>query len=429
MTAGFADFVEQLIAELLGGTSPPELLPPPLQTAFPDSVVEPGYVLDAQADDLNAAIDDLVPARIDGRQPFKNLAFAVVDLSGGPTGPLPPPRFAGNLVQSHRQVDSLAKIAVMLAAHNLRSNVAARAASGQAANDVELALAYTQQLMTAPDPITRAAAKPTLVHDIVPDPSGQTDHTRTGGPDVRHVLDLASDGGWRVRFKSNAMTPQQLVEIGHEDRPAIARLPFAQRMWLMIRQSNNLAATTCLNDLGFPYIAAVSRQIGLLDIPAKRGLWLARDYDGFLWNPSDTPFAAFPIHPTQASTASAAAAFMTLLWQHRLLPDRDANTDMKELLRVRPPGRASHFQPVQRPGPNEPLDLRPPQGGPDTTFFSKIGIGEGGFSDVGVIVRRLSDSFVLRYVLAGLGAPSAADLRELAVAVDDRLLRLHTSTP
>ena len=429
MTAGFADFVEQLIAELLGGTSPPELPPPPLQTGFPDSVVEPGYVLDAQADDLTAAIDDLVPVEIDSRQPFKDLAFAVVDLSGGPTGPLPPPRFAGNLVQSHRQVDSVAKIAVMLAAHNLRSDVTALAFSGAATNDVELTLAYTRQLMTAPDPVTRAAAAPTLVHDIVPDASGQTDHTRPGGPDVRHVLDLASDGGWRIRFKSNAMTPEQLIGIGHEDRAALVMLPFAQRMWLMIRRSNNLAATTCMHDLRFPYIAAVSRQIGLVDIPAKRGLWLARDYDGFLWDPSGTPFAGFPVHPTQACTASAAAAFMTLLWQHRLLPERDANTDMKDLLRVRPPGLASHFQPVQVPGPNEPLDVRPPQRGPDTTFFSKVGIGPGGFSDAGVIVRRLSDSFVLRYVLAGLGAPSAADLRELAVAVDDRLVKLHGGTP
>jgi hypothetical protein len=67
MTAGFAEFVEQLIAELLGGTSPPDPPPPPLQTGFPDSVVEPGYVLDAQADDLTAAIDDLVPVEIDGR--------------------------------------------------------------------------------------------------------------------------------------------------------------------------------------------------------------------------------------------------------------------------------------------------------------------------------------------------------------------------
>jgi len=346
MSTAFAQFIGGLIKELLGGTSPPDLPPPPLVTSFPDSVVEPGYVLDAQTDALTDAIgNDLATT-----EPFKSLPFAVVDLSSrSPAGQLPPPRFAGNLVQEQLQVDSMAKIAVMLAAHNLRADLRSLAASGAASDIVGLAVAHTQLLLTAPEQVVRDAAKPTTVQDLMPDSSGHRFQTMLGGPEVRHILDLTYDtGGWNVAFKTSNLTPAKLKQIYEAQNLAtIAGLPFAERMRLMIRYSDNLAAASCIRDLGFPYIAALMRQIGLFDIPSQRGLWLALNYGDHTWDTHGTLFADVPYitNRRQSCTASAAAAFMTLLFQRRLLADVDANVDMRALLRIDLGSYSSYFRP------------------------------------------------------------------------------------
>jgi hypothetical protein len=420
MTAGFADFVEQLIAELLGGTSPPDLPPPPLQTAFPDSVVEPGYVLDMQADALtNTITNDLAT-----REPFKSMAFAVVDLSSRSlAGPLPPPRFAGNLVQSQRQVDSMAKIAVMLAAHSLRAEVQFLAASGAFSDLVGLAIGHTQRLMTAPEQVVRDAAKPTVVKDIVADEAGQQFRTLQGGPEVRRILDLTYDtGGWKVAFKSSNLTPAKLKEIELAgDRERIAALPFAERMRLMVRFSGDLAAASCIRDLGFPYIAALLRQTGLFDLPSQHGLWVARNYDHHVWDTQGTLFASVPLTDRQqACTPSAAAAFMTLLFQRRLLADVDANVDMRHLLRDNTEGFVSFFA----PDPSRPSDVRQPRRDPGTAYYSKVGFVTR-FSEAALVERWVSDTLTLRYVLTVASASSSQDMRELAVEVDKRLLALH----
>jgi len=423
MSTNFAHYIQEVITELLGGTPPPDLPPPPLITSFPDSIVEPGYVLDDQAEALTNTITNGLATQA----PFSSMGFAVVDLSSKSIGgTLPPPRFAGNLVQRQLQVDSVAKIAAMLAAHNLRADLQSMAASGAFPDLVSQAVGHTKRLLDAPEQVVRDAAKPTVVKDIVDDASGQRFHTLQGGPDVLRIFDVTSGaGGWNVAFKNGHLTPQRLKQIEQAgDRTKIAGLPFADRMRLMIRFSGDLAAASCIHDLGFPYIMALMRQLGLYDVPSQRGLWLVRNYDHHVWDTTGSLFAAVSLADRQqACTASAAAAFMTLLFQRRLLADVDANVDMRFLLRDDTEGFVSFFGPD--PSPTAPLDLRQPSRDPGTAYYSKVGFVER-TSEVALIERKVSETLTLRYVLVALSASSSTHLRELAVEVDKRLLALHS---
>jgi Beta-lactamase enzyme family len=257
----------------------------------------------------------------------------------------------------------------------------------------------------------------------MPDSSGHRFQTMLGGPEVRHILDLTYDtGGWNVAFKTSNLTPAKLKQIHEAQNLAIiAGLPFAERMRLMIRYSDNLAAASCIRDLGFPYIAALMRQIGLFDIPSQRGLWLALNYGDHTWDTHGNLFADVPYitNRRQSCTASAAAAFMTLLFQRRLLADVDANVDMRALLRIDLGGYSSYFHPK-----TTSADVRQPRRDPETTYYSKVGVVDG-FSEVALIERRVSDTLTLRYVLTALNAKFEEDLRELAVEVDKRLVALH----
>ena len=61
---------------------------------------------------------------------------------------------------------------------------------------------------------------------------------------------------------------------------------FLQRQKLMIGFSNNSAATSCIADIGFPYIASVLMQTGLWDAARGGGLWLGEGYGGPAWRAS-----------------------------------------------------------------------------------------------------------------------------------------------
>ncbi len=51
-------------------------------------------------------------------------------------------------------------------------------------------------------------------------------------------------------------------------------LSFSERLWLAGNRSDNVAATSCVCEIGLPYIKAVQRAYGLVDDDAKKGMHL-----------------------------------------------------------------------------------------------------------------------------------------------------------
>ena len=66
----------------------------------------------------------------------------------------------------------------------------------------------------------------------------------------------------------------------HMDWPEAPELEFSERLWLAAAHSDNRAATSCVSELGVPYLKAVQRAYGLSDAANGMHLLLADGYGG-----------------------------------------------------------------------------------------------------------------------------------------------------
>jgi len=116
----------------------------------------------------------------------------------------------------------------------------------------------------------------------------------------------------------------------------MGRLTFAERLWMTIAWSDNVAASTCIWDIGLPYIQALMYESGLFD--GSHGLYLTRN---FIPSPPEghgTRFGSTHGHfpPTtgtsQRGSVQTLAALMKTLVTNLLISET-ASMDMKRFLR------------------------------------------------------------------------------------------------
>jgi len=182
--------------------------------------------------------------------------------------------------------------------------------------------------------------------------------------------------------------------------------------------ASNLAISTIVRDVGYPYIASTLLQSGLYDTNRNGGLWLGADYFSTAWTGAPGGGVA------QSGTAGSLAAMMTLMVQGRLV-DPASSADMRALVKKEPnpthPGIASWF----KRGLEQLAD-----GGSIVQVLSKLGAADHGVDDWTFIERKVDhDHTTLRYVAVGLRAGSSAELKDLILEFDKCILANNGLAP
>jgi hypothetical protein len=353
---------------------------------------------------------------------------AVADLTGNPGQPA----FFGHHPVDMLFVASLAKIYPMYVAFELRKRV-----EEQAKDMIRMGLAtatagWERQVFAVLEkawkPRLRAAfpdrpeAMPKFADIFVLSPTGAV-HFAENDP---HLTDADLD------FRPPNPTPGR-PPISPEFKTPPGK--FLDWMRLMLRWSNNEAASRCIRAIGFPYLNGVLGAAGFFDRSTRTGLWLSGDYLGHDWLPGDRAgqrlsprWAALQQRKVTnfAGTSFQVARLLTLLAQGRLV-DPDSSTAMLELMT----GDRGIGSFILRglTGATPPRAV--------SAIASKIGCGDEvpppacGFTHDAAIVRvdRGADpARSIRYVAVALGGNPArgrTDLRRMAVSFHDCVTARH----
>jgi hypothetical protein len=373
--------------------------------------------------------DKLLQGKIDAagkyfhlRTGLEGLRLAVVYLPNSAK-----PVYAGFDDQEETWVFSVAKLLMMYAAFQLRHDLGELGARSQAITQDDLIKDARDQWATAPE----QRVKSILASD--------QSFPKAGPPDLKRIFTMVHGGeGWKVDFTRSNKTIKDLAglhdQLEDSDVPTglalLDQLGFLDRMKLAIGWSDNIAAATCVRDVGYPYMAALTLQSGLYDYDQQArkgpgGLWLGGDYTkGAVAGPwKVSPVGEFP----SAGTAKALATFMTLLARDRLV-DPKASAEMRDLmdhLKIRaelfkgvPEGQAVtvpssfFFQ-----GLRHQVDLK--------AVYQKIGVVNVEHEAALIEVGGVDEPLPRRYVLVALGAVYRKDgeslLSEVAAYIDRSL--------
>jgi Beta-lactamase enzyme family len=272
------------------------------------------------------------------------------------------------------QIDSSAKIAILYAAFQLREDVRSVVRHDLAAVDAgrapnrrvkDVASLRTQLLQTWPD------LNSNELKNVVRDRPNDMAH-------IEHIFDLSELQknrpdpeaidflGFRARnvsgekqFLCGLNEGELFLDIGTEPEKkniieklegiphgssalpkwqTIEKFPFAERLWMAMVWSDNVAASTCIWDIGLPYIQALLMESHLFD-RVSGGLWLERSYhvaarpptrftrvNGY-YNNIDSRLVT-----PQNGTVRKLAAFLIALVNNELISE-EASHEMKRLLR------------------------------------------------------------------------------------------------
>lgn len=348
-----------------------------------------------------------------------HLCGAVVDLTGNPA--MPP--YAGLNDNEMVFAGSLPKICAMYAAFALKARLQAFVDAAAANGAPVVAPAITRAIESAWKPKLRALFpdRPTTSFG-----SGQD----VTFPKLAQIFTFSPDGKVDFVRATPALTDAALgAPVGRTS--AEFKSPpgrFHEWMRLMLRWSNNTAASRCILALGYFYLNGALARAGLFDAGTSQGLWLSADYAGHDWVNTQAERQGNAAGPqltarwaTQqrrrrsnaAATAAQIARFMTLLAQDQLV-DAAASRDMRALMTITPGGIGSYARgALVRVG-------RAP-----TMIAAKIGFGDDSFSHDCAIIERTVAGRHLRYVAVGLGSAPARkrqDLRDLFVLLDDTIV-------
>ncbi len=376
-----------------------------------------------------------------------HLCAALVDLTGYPA--MPP--YAGLNDEEMIYPGSLPKICAMYAAFALRSRVQAFVDAAKANGAPVVSPGITSEIEQAWKPKLQA------LFPTRPATSFGNNQDITF-PKLDEIFTFSPAGV--VDFASAPLTIKWIDEIGELGVP---QGQFHDWMRLMLRWSNDTAASMCILALGYFYINGALAQAGLFDSATSNGLWLSADYAKHDWveteadrlaNAAGQPLTsrwataqATDGRPRQRSNITATAAqvarFMTLLAQGMLV-DADANHadpsgEMRALLQAAVEC-VSHPLPLNtRCGVGSYVkDALYAVGRLDavgrwfTTLAAKKGFGDDRFSHECAIVERTVGGNDLRYVVVGLGsAPdrNRTDLSDLFVLLDEIIVTLHSYSP
>ena len=336
-------------------THPPEVIPLLNPDDYPASVT--------------AALDTV-------RTNYSNLYFSAMKFIGhGDPSTWNVTHFAVN-PDSEAVLGSLGKIMILYAAFQLREDVRAmlrrpgvNPANVRAKLQEGWANSIWPDLGRLANEVKDPSAPPFLDRIFTFGPSGP-DFQGMDGCGVKQFLATAADISAAPRSVLNPDVARNLGDVHHKEHeghpsdrwsslidpdPKLS-LPFAQRLWLTTRWSDNAAATTCAVEIGLPYINALMRGAGLYtDSFGGRGMRLYEAYEdpphrdpNFKWW-FDKFGAYFAYHPAggpssnlQAGTARSLAALLAALVRQKLI-SQAVSIEMASFVRCL---TSSDFQPI-----------------------------------------------------------------------------------
>jgi hypothetical protein len=355
-----------------------------------------------------------------------HLCAALVDLTGNPATP----PYAGLNDEEMVFAGSMVKVCAMYAAFALRFQVQAFVDAAAANGAPVVPPGITDEIEKAWKPKLQAKF-PTLPAQSF---GNKQDITF---PKLDKIFTFLPNGKVDFARTAPAMTNADLDRAGELGVP---KGRFHDWMRLMLRWSNNTAASYCILALGYFYINGALAQAGFFDSATGNGLWLSADYAKHDWVKTlaekNANAAGQPLTPRWATaqrtssgprwqsnvtaTAAQTARFMTLMAQEKLV-DATASQEMRTLMQS-----AIECVPHAKCGIGSYVkDALDGAGRGFTALAAKKGYGDDSFSHECAIVERTVDGKHLRYVVVGLGsAPSRKrrDLSALFVRLDDAIV-------
>jgi hypothetical protein len=238
------------------------------------------------------AFKDALDNAVGKAHDFQDAGIAVMDFTGNA---LSPNIWLHNPGKTFR-IGSASKIAMMLAAVQLRLDVRQILAMSpkiiSTAAEFDALYANPKLWAKSKAPLTeemsRIASVPPLISKIFDFTKSPVDFA---GPDPDGRIDahgqpvLATQGAIVAKLPVDSHgNPGDLAWDHWSD------FTFSERLWLAGNRSDNVAATSCVCEIGLPYIKAVQRAYGLVDDDPKQGMHLfaTRGYG------SDPPASAKP---------------------------------------------------------------------------------------------------------------------------------------
>jgi hypothetical protein len=395
--------------------------------------MNPGF-LTATSVTRNAALQAIVDRRvleIGVTKPLHpgihNFRFAVADL----TADVLAPKFAANEELRQGGIGSMSKVACMFAAFQLRFDLRELArtqglSTQTALFDAARKIWAATQIRDPAQVTSIFPAKPKIeLLGKLMEIDGATvaiPHPFSS-PDLEKIFDPAS-GTTSINFNgSNLVNVDPSVSGAPDINPAlqkyvnkfehgnlteVRKFTFAERLFLMVDQSDNSATHSCIENISFLYLASSLFQSDIYSPQRGGGVWEGSTHDGdFRWIKPPVP-RGNPKADFVSGTAASAAALFTLIEQSRLV-DPVAAAGMRQLTSK----NKKPFGSLTRSFFQEGLDAA---GLTQVRLHSKLGIGDR-LNDGAIIVRQVG-SKQIRYVATGFDAIGDTDFGPLIVALD-----------
>ncbi|MFZ0131685.1 MAG: serine hydrolase, partial [Desulfobacterales bacterium] len=349
-----------------------------------------------------------------------HLCAALVDLTGNPATP----PYAGLNDEEMVFAGSMLKICAMYAAFALRSQVQAFVDAAAANGAPVVPPGITDEIEKAWKPALQAKFPRFPAQSF----GNKQDITF---PKLDKIFTFLPNGKVDFARSAPAMTNAALDRAGEFGVP---KGRFHDWMRLMLRWSNNTAASYCILALGYFYINGALDQAGFFDSTTGNGLWLSADYAKHDWvrtlAEKNANAAGQPLTPRWATaqrrrqsnitaTAAQTARFMTLMAQDKLV-DATASQEMRTLMQA----AIECVTPAKCGIGSYVKDALDRAGRGFTALAAKKGFGDDSFSHECAIVERTVDGKHLRYVVVGLGSARSRkrrDLSELFIRLDNAI--------
>jgi hypothetical protein len=317
------------------------------------------------------------PGFVNAEEAFANcikvpdsLTLALVDVTD-PAAPV----FAGIHAEDTVFIASMAKIAALYAAFELRKQLQDAISGVPVATPVPALIAQVkktwQPLIDAKKPKNAAAF--------------------AGFPNLTDIFDITPSGGsWSVTFTTKGDI-NTLADKESAQWPLLSgKFGFKELLFLMASFSNNDAAARCITTLSYEYINAALVVAGLYET-GKGGLWLAAPYPHKpgaaltenLWMQEPLNKDSNTTRRYQVSSAKAAAAMFTLLAQRKLV-DATSSDEMLDFLQA---GTNDFVQNALADASRDVNSIRTKIGVIDKSYWSQTSLVERNLVDHGKPIR------------------------------------------
>jgi hypothetical protein len=320
------------------------------------STMNPGFFTPTGVS-RNQRLQDILNDRVLGVGDLGKLRFALVDLTGDK---LNKPEFAGHRELEQGGVGSMAKLACMYAAYQLQFDLQHFLTIGPPPDEKKFFAGMREfwrlsQVPTKGKKVTNIfPAKPridllsSIVGSLVRVDGGFIPIPRPySSPDLEEMFKI--DNGV-VKFKGSDKTkvdfasPPSFGTLSQEARAyqsqfapdgnlkEARKLTFADRLFLMIDDSDNPCSHTCIENVSFFYIISSIWQADIYRPERGGGLWEGNNQDPgnkFAWHKPPVP-QGDPKADFVSGTPASIAALYTLMEQDRLV-SKNACISMRDL--------------------------------------------------------------------------------------------------